>query len=121
MIDWNALVGLPLLGVFGQPVRYQPGPRSPLVALGAFRVDGIFHKAYTPVDLGDNPSAISTRPALGIQTPQFPAGYDPEAAQGDMFTLLDPSTLLPIPGEVYVVKSGKVDGMGHALLEANKV
>lgn len=111
-IDWDALVGRPLVGVFGVPVLYQPAAGSPIAAGGAFQIDGVFDKAYTPVDTGADPSAISTRPVLGVQLSQFPVGFDPERAQGDRFTII-------ATGLTYIVKAGKPDSHGAARLEAN--
>lgn len=114
-IDWNALVGSPLQGVFGGQVLYTPGPASPMASTGAFLVSGVFDEAYTPVDAtnGDY-QVISAAPILGVQAADFPAGFDPERTQGDVFTLDEGR------GKSYVVKAGKADGLGGVTLEANE-
>ncbi len=108
MVDWDALVLGPLNAVFAESVLYTPAVGAPL------QIDGVFDEAYTPVELVTDPSVISARPVLGVRIAQMPAGWDPEAAQGDQFTVTR-------TGHTYVVKAGKTDGHGHARLEANQL
>lgn len=118
-IDWDALVGSPLAGVFGEAVTYAPAPGSPIASAvlalpgGVLPMVGVFDEAYVSVNLGADPGAISAMPVLGVQLSQFPAGYDPEVAQDDIFTVT-------ATGLRYIVKAGKSDGHGHVRLEANR-
>lgn len=104
MINWDPYIG-DLIKIFGEPVSYVPTDAP------AIQITAVFDEAYAPVQFADG-DVISARPVLGVQLSQFPAGYDPEAAQGDRFTVLR-------TGLTYVVKAGKTDSHGGARLEAN--
>jgi hypothetical protein len=108
VIDWNAKVLAPVMGVFGEPVTYLPAIGSP------FDITGVFDEAFTSVDLPGDSAVLSVRPVLGIRLAEFPAGFDPEMAQGDQFTVQR-------TGVTYTVKAGKPDGHGWARLDANIV
>ena len=105
MIDWNALVLGPTMGVFGEPVTYNIGLQS-------YALTAVFDEAFTSVDALSDPGVMSVHPVLGVRLSELPAGYDPENAQGDRFTV-------GRTGITYVVKSGRPDSHGHARLDAN--
>lgn len=106
MIDWDGAVLGPLNAVFGEPVTYTPRVGAP------FPITGVFDEAYMPVTLVADPPVMSARPVLGVRLSEFPAGFDPEAAQGDHLTITR-------TGDTFVVKAGKNDSHGHARLELN--
>jgi hypothetical protein len=107
VIDWNALVVGPVMGVFAQPVTYVPAGGAPI------SITAVFDEAFQEVTLPGDASVLSTGPMLGVQLSQMPAGFDPEASQGDQFTVL-------ATGATYVVRQGQPDGHGWALLLANE-
>ncbi len=124
MIDWDSIVIGPTVGVFGEPVLYQPmisaGPLGPLDSRipGAdpFQITGVFDSEYLelqPLAIGDMigmPSHItSARPVLGIQLSQFTT----PPAQGDQLTVI-------ATGRVYVVQEVQPDGHGGAKLPLNE-
>lgn len=112
MIDWGAVVLTPVMGVFGEPAMYTPSPRSPVFAGAAFQINVVFDNAYVEIGEVSGPGAMSRRPVFGVRLAEFPAGFDPEEAQGDMITM-------PGTGRVYVVKSGRPDSHGGARLDCN--
>lgn len=108
MIDWNTLVLGPLNAVFGEPAQYAQLTTG---VLGVpFGITVVFDEAYLPAELGGEPTAISARPVVGVRLSELPIGYAPAKAQGD-------TVLIQRTGELFVVKSGKTDGHGHARLE----
>lgn len=107
MIDWNAVVLAPVMGVFGERVRYMPANGAPFDT-----THSVFDDGFQEVDPLGSPGVLSSHPVLGIQLSEFPAGFDAKEAQGDIFTVLR-------TGVTYIVKSGEPDSHGHALLRAN--
>jgi hypothetical protein len=107
VIDWNAVVLGPVMGVFGQQVLYQPANGTPFTIF-----HGVFDNGFVEVDPIGSPGVLSAKPVLGIQLSEFPAGFDAKEAQGDFFTMLS-------TGVTYIVKGGEADSHGHALLRAN--
>lgn len=107
MVDWDTLVHGPLMRVFGEsaPIPYTRRGGATLT------VTAIFDEASNSVRLLDDPDVNEVRPVLGIQLSQFPTGYDPRNAKGDTFVAR---------GVTYVVKDGKPDSHGWALLEATR-
>jgi hypothetical protein len=107
LIDWDTLVIGPCTAVFGETVLYQP--------LGgvAYAVAGIFDEAYQeqfPIE-GLTPGNVSnTRPMLGVQLSQFPAGQPP--MQDDVLTIVR-------TGQAYWVNEVRVDSHGAARLLLN--
>lgn len=112
MIDWDALVIGPTVGVFGQPVTYIPGAGSPVFDEGPFDITAVFDEGYSPADQFSDPSVSTSQPRLGIRLSEFPDGYEAETAQGDTF-------LVQRTGKTYIVKLGMADGYGGARLDAN--
>lgn len=97
----------PVMGVFGQPVRYIPAAGAP------FEIQrGVFDDGFASVDPFGPPAVLSSHPVLGIDLAEFPAGFDAKEAQGDRFVVL-------ATGVAYIVKAGEPDGHGHAILRAN--
>ena len=107
MIDWDKALHAPVMAVFGQAVVYTCADGT-VVNLA----DAVFDEAFVPTDGLVDPTALGRSPVLGVRLAAFPAGYDPENAQGDTFTIA-------ASGVIYVVKAGKPDGHGWAKLEAN--
>ena len=94
-----------MMSVFGEPT---PIPYS--IAGGApITVDGIFDAGARPVNLVTEPGVNEVSPTLGVRLVQFPAGFDPRNSKGDTFV---------VRGSTYVVKDGKPDSHGWAILEA---
>lgn len=107
MVDWDNLVHGPVLGVFGEAARVQYTP-----AAGApFFVDAIFDEGARPIQIVTGPEVNEVAPTLGIRLSQFPAGFDARNAKGDSFLAR---------GVTYVVKDGKPDSHGWAILEATR-
>lgn len=107
MIDWDAVVLGPVMGVFGESVLYAPVNSAP------FQIThGVFDDGFAEIDPLGSPGVLSSHPTLGIQLSEFPADFDAKEAQGDRFTVLR-------TGVVYIVKAGEPDSHGHALLRAN--
>lgn len=105
MIDWDTLLHLPMMKVFGEQSRV------PYTSLGGWSgtVDGIFDEGAHAVRVVVDPEVNEVRPLLGIRLSQFPYSYDPRNAKGDSFI---------VKGRTYIVKDGKPDGHGWAQLEA---
>lgn len=107
MVDWDELLHAPLMGVFGESALVQYS-----IAGGApFGVDGIFDEGARPVHLVTDPDVNEIVPTLGIRLAQFPAGFEPRNSKGDTFVAR---------GVTYVVKDGKPDSHGWAILEATR-
>ncbi len=107
MINWDAILHAPVQGIFGERVEYRFADGGLLVL-----ADAVFDEAYMAVDAMIDPTIMSRRPTLGVRLSAFPPGFDPEAAQGDTFTVTR-------TGRTYIVKAGQDDGHGWAKLEAN--
>lgn len=107
MVDWDELLHAPLMGVFSEdtPVQYS------VAGAPAISVDGIFDEGARPVRLVTDPEVNEIAPMLGIRLAQFPAGFEPRNANGDTFV---------VRGVTYVVKDGKPDSHGWAILEATR-
>lgn len=106
MIDWDAEVLGPLMGVFGEPVQYRPHTGAPLT------ISGVFDDAYQKEMLFSDASVEITtvQAVLGVQLSQFKV----LPAQNDQLTV--EST-----GASYVVKDVRVDGRGGAKLILSKM
>lgn len=107
MIDWDQHLAA-VHGVFGEPVLYRFADGDPAITIA----DATFSEAFTTVDALAEPPVMGLRITLGIRLSALPVGYDPEQAQGDHFEVAR-------TGRRYVVKSGRPDGKGWAMLEAN--
>ena len=107
MIDFDALVLRPTVGIFGELVVYAS------VAGPAFTINGVFDLAYKPIDplslanagLGSIMGAHVTteHSALGVRLGDFPI----QPRQGDAVTAR---------GLLYFVREVQVDGKGGAKL-----
>jgi hypothetical protein len=112
-VDWNTLVIGPTVTVFGDPVAYtKPGGVS-------FQIIGVFDQEYLDNNalgagsleqMGVPGNITSTRPVVGVQLSQFPAGSSP--AQGDSLTFVP-------TGASFVVMEVRADGHGWAKLLLN--
>jgi hypothetical protein len=103
VIDWEKVVGLPTLAIFGEPVVWIDHAGFPR------RFSGVFDHAYRPVmSLGDyaEVSVTTVSPCLGVQLSDCPV----PPYQGQQ---------LAVRGRVYSVKNVEPDGHGHAKLLLN--
>jgi hypothetical protein len=103
VIDWDRVVGVPTLEVFGEPVRWVDPKGRPR------RFLGVFDNAYRPVmSLGDyaDVSIATVAPCLGVQISKCPV----PPFQGMQ---------IEIRGRIYSVKIVEDDGHGHAKLLLN--
>ena len=96
-----------MMSVFGESAAIQ----YTVIGGASFGVDGIFDEGARPVHLVADPDVNEIAPTLGIRLAQFPTGYDPRNAKGDTFVAR---------GRTYVVKDGKPDSHGWAILEATR-
>lgn len=107
MVDWDGLVHAPLMAVFGEPTPVQYS-----IAGGqAISVDGIFDEGARPLQLVTDPGVNEVVPTLGVRLAQFPAWFDPRNSKDDTFV---------VRGVTYIVKDGKPDSHGWAILEATR-
>ena len=106
MIDWDAEVLGPLMGVFGEPVQYRPHTGAPLA------ISGVFDDAYQKEMLFSDASVELTtvQAVLGVQLSQF----NVPPAQNDQLTVVR-------TGASYVVKDVRVDSHGGAKLVLSKM
>ncbi|MBF0305774.1 MAG: hypothetical protein HQL41_09020 [Alphaproteobacteria bacterium] len=103
MVDFDALVLGPAMGVFGGTAMFTPGGGAPMPVTGVF--DAV-HR-LVEVDMGQNASGTlavsSTAPAFGIRLKDFPAA--PEQGDG-----------LRWGGVDYQIVDIRPDGQGGAQL-----
>ncbi len=102
MIDWDALVLGPAVGIFGEPVTYTYAAGAPI------SITGVYDEQYVGVDVADGQQVTSSMPVLGVRLSQFPL----MPQQGD--TLFIQRT-----AETFVVKEVRPDGHGAAKLMLN--
>lgn len=106
MIDWDAEVIGPLMGVFGEPVTYLPASGGQITITGIF--DDAFLKEVMFEDASTGVTEISA--VLGVQISQFPAA----PAQNDRLTIVR-------TGATFVVREARLDGHGAAKLLLSRV
>ena len=106
MIDWDALVIGPCMETFGEAAGV-PYTRA---GGATFTVDGVFDEGSINLRLVADPSFVENGPVLGVRLSQFPTDYDPRNAKDDTFV---------VRGVTYVVREGRPDSHGWALLSAN--
>ncbi|WP_317201480.1 hypothetical protein [Janthinobacterium sp.] len=102
MINWDKVVQGPLMGVFGEAVRFMPFGGTP------FNTSGVFDEAYRDVELAGGMGVTTEQPMLGVRLSTFPAS----PAQDDLLTILR-------TGETFKVKEVRPDGHGWAKLMLN--
>jgi len=95
------------MGVFAEPVQYTPAVGAP------FTINGVFDEGSQPLTVVDPQAVNAVLPRLGIRLSEFPSGYDPRDAQDDRFTVIR-------TGVTYVVRDGRPDSHGWAMLEAHR-
>ena len=116
MIDWDALVLAPVMGIFGAGPTGSGGDQTPLYTpVGGGTTfplaDAVFDREYLQVVLqGDGSENTTARPVLGVRTALF--ALPPQ--QGDRVTI-------PAVGLTYIVREVQPDGHGHAKLMLNVV
>ncbi len=109
MIDFDTLVTSPCMGIFGEPVRYSPAEGV------AFDIVAVYDPAFLEqqgVESLMGSGVLNTRPVLGIQLSQFPAGSMFAPAQNDL-------VMIYRTGEIYQVSKLRPDGHGGARLDLN--
>ena len=106
MIDWDAEVLGPLMGVFGEAAIYTPQNGS------AFPITGVFDNAFLKeVMFEDASTGVTTVHAvLGVQLSQFPV----LPAQNGLLFVTSVNT-------TFVVKEVRMDSHGGAKLILSKV
>lgn len=106
MIDWDAEVIGPLMGVFGEPAIYTP------LNGAAFPITGVFDNAYLKeVMFEDATTGVTTVHAVfGVQVSQFSV----LPAQNGLL-------VVPSVNSTYVVVEARFDGHGAAKLILSKV
>lgn len=109
-MDWTTVTNdlhRAVMGAFGESVRvqYAIGGAEPIP------VDGIFDEGARPLQIVTDPQVNELAPMLGIQLSQFPPDFDPRNAQDDTFV---------VRGRTYIVKDGRPDSHGWAILEATR-
>lgn len=102
MIDWDSAVLGPVMGVFGEAVRFMPATTRPT------SITGVFDEAYVEVDPTGGMGVISARPVLGVRLSQFVT----PPLQGDRLTIVR-------TGETFIVNEVRPDGHGAAKLMLN--
>lgn len=111
MIDWDQLVVVPLVEIFGEGdagVTYYPAGGS------AFDVNGVYDDAYREVRVVNGTAVTVEQPVLGVRVSQFAQKglVLDETRQGDQL-------VVKRTGERLAVKEVRLDSHGHALLMLN--
>jgi hypothetical protein len=101
MINWDAVVIGPLMGVFGEPVIYTPFGGA------AFQITGVFDDAYLAVVVLDDGTAGLTElsAVIGVQLSQFAV---PPAQNGRL--------VVKRTGAKFIVREVRNDSHGWAKL-----
>lgn len=101
MVNWDAVVIGPLVGVFGEPVTYNP------VSGGSISITGVFDDAYLKEVMFEDATTGVTevKAVLGVQLSQFPT---PPTQNGRL--------TVPRTGASYVVREVRLDSHGGAKL-----
>lgn len=108
-IDWDAVVGSPVTGVFGELVTYTT------VGGQTFTLTGNYTEgALTEDSLGEAVPSTITDPTLGVQYSAFPPNTQPQ--QGDRAGFVNPVSKV---FETFFVKDVRPDGQGTAYLKLN--
>lgn len=106
MIDWDALVLAPVMGIFGED---QAPVYTPRVGSAFALPDAVFDRQHLVVAIGEDGGEVSSRmPVLGVRLARFPA----PPVQGDRVTI-------PAIAATYLVRDVQPDGHGHAKLLLN--
>lgn len=112
MIDWDAIVIGPLMGVFGEAATYMP------LAGGSFGITVVFDDAYLrEVMFEDATTGVTDVSAcVGVQLSQFPA--DP--VQNDQ-VFIPANPAMKRLAATYVVRQPRPDSRGAARLLLSKM
>ncbi len=109
MIDWDALLLAPVMGVFGEgdPAIAATQPLfMPAIGMSFRLPDAVFDAEYQQIEIEGEMSATTTsRPVLGVRLARFAV----PPAQNDR-------VYIPSVATVFVVKDVEHDGHGHAKL-----
>lgn len=109
MIDWDAMVVGPLLGVFGEAPSARPR-YTPAAGGVPFEIEGVFDDAYTGLVMSADgePEIATAEPVMGVRLADFiPHGVLPE--QGG-------TVEVPRVGKTFVVTNAEPDGKGWVFL-----
>lgn len=101
-IDWDKVLLAPVVGVFGEPVRYIPRLGSP------FDVVLVYDEANKDLDLAGGTGVNTSNPLASGQLSSFPT----TPVQGDTLTIVR-------TGESFKVKDVETDGHGAVKLMLN--
>jgi len=103
MINWDQLVIGPLVDqVFGEPFTWS------LAGLQPFQANGVYDEGYADQELAGGVPVMTTGPAVGIRTADFPR----VPKKGDQCTCIR-------TGVTFQVRKPKPDSHGHATLLLN--
>jgi hypothetical protein len=107
MIDFDSLLNVPVLAIFGEAADQRP-TYTPAAGGVPAPFDAAFDDAYMAlvIQADGEPDIASVEPILGVRLAQFAAGH-PE--QGGVVTV-------PRVGKTYRIANAEPDGKGWALL-----
>ncbi len=109
MIDWDALVLAPVMGVFGDAVLYRPRDGQPFTV-----ADAVYTEAYTYILRDSTGGEITTTsPALSVRQAACPV--KPKQDDGVDISTIDGRAV----NTRFVVKDVRDDGHGHLVLLLN--
>lgn len=106
MIDWDAEVIGPLMGVFGESIQYTPVGHAPIAITGVF--DDAFVKEMLFDDASTGVTEVSA--VLGVQVSQFAT----LPAQNDQLMVVSTRAR-------FVVREVRPDGHGAAKLRLSRM
>jgi hypothetical protein len=101
VIDWQKQLIGPTVSVFGQPAVYAQAGQS-------YGLNGMFHEAYSTVDVSSGMPVTTTSPAFGFNVADLPV----VARQKDRLTIT-------ANGRSYIVRNTQPDGLGWCWLLLN--
>ena len=104
MIDWDALVTLPAVAVFGEPVIYTPAGGAPYPD----PIMLVYDEGNKDLDLAGGMGVNTSNPIVSGSLSLFPA----PPSQGDELQIVR-------TGETFVVKDVEEDGKGAVKLPLN--
>ena len=111
-MDWDTLVGAPVMSAMGDTVSYRPHGQTVAVDVAG----AVFDEAhYTTFDDAGNPSASVVQPVVGVRLALLPAA----PVQGDAVYIGTANGVLI--DRTYAVADVQPDGVGWALLMLNLI
>jgi hypothetical protein len=106
MIDFDALVLGPVMGIFGEDLAHGLPVYTPAGHAAFDLADAVFDDAYSALMLQDGaPETNTLEPVLGVRLALFPV---PPAQNDEVY--------IPRVGITFIVRDVQPDGHGHAKL-----